>query len=136
MIIRVVINIRIEFLLYFCAIKSSLYREFFADVKGLDCPQCENNNQIKSLRKASRDYILGELREELERKLAEKPGSPGTLLFGSRMTYIKRWLSIGGSSTMFRMPIMTRFGKNDYFCPKKQLREYDRSDYCLQQNIR
>ena len=50
----------------------ALYREFFADVKGLDCAQCENNNQIKSLRKASRDYIIGELREELERKLAEK----------------------------------------------------------------
>lgn len=50
----------------------ALYREFFADVKGLDCARCENNNQIKSLRKASRDFIIGELKEELERKLAEK----------------------------------------------------------------
>ena len=50
----------------------ALYREFFVDVKGLDCAQCENNNQIKSLRKASRDYITGELRDELEQKLAEK----------------------------------------------------------------
>ena len=49
----------------------ALYRDFFADVKGLDCAQCENNNQIKSLRKASRDYILCELSEELKRKLAE-----------------------------------------------------------------
>lgn len=47
----------------------ALHREFFAVEKALDCARCENNNQIKLLRKASRDYITGELKEELERKL-------------------------------------------------------------------
>ena len=49
----------------------ALYRDFFAIEKGLDCARCENNNQIKLLRKASRDYIIGELKSELEKKLTE-----------------------------------------------------------------
>ena len=49
----------------------ALFREFFAAEKGFDCAQCENNNQIKSLRKVSRDFIIGELKEELEKKLLE-----------------------------------------------------------------
>ena len=34
----------------------ALYRDFFLNEKGLACAQCENNNQIKMLRKASRDF--------------------------------------------------------------------------------
>ena len=44
----------------------ALYRDFFLLEKGLGCARCENNNQIKMLRKASRDYVLGPLKEELE----------------------------------------------------------------------
>ena len=44
----------------------ALYRDFFLLEKGLVCARCENNNQIKMLRKASRDYVLGSLKEDLE----------------------------------------------------------------------
>ena len=46
-----------------------LYRDFFLMEKGLGCARCENNNQIKMLRKASRDYVLGPLKENLEEAL-------------------------------------------------------------------
>ena len=49
----------------------ALYRDFFLVEKGLECAKCSNNNQVKLLRKASRDFIIGELKEELEKKLAE-----------------------------------------------------------------
>lgn len=48
----------------------ALYRDFFLVEKGLECARCNNNNQVKLLRKASRDFIIGELKEELEKKLA------------------------------------------------------------------
>ena len=35
-----------------------LSRRFFADVKHLPCAACANNQQVKLLRKASRDYIV------------------------------------------------------------------------------
>lgn len=47
----------------------ALYRDFFLLEKGLDCARCENNNQIKMLRKASRDFVLGSLKVELENAL-------------------------------------------------------------------
>ena len=49
----------------------AIYRDFFLEKRGLACARCENNNQIKMLRKASRDYVHGELKQELERKLEE-----------------------------------------------------------------
>ena len=49
----------------------ALHRDFFLKVKGLECAQCINNNQIKMLRKASRDFVTGELKDELEKKLKE-----------------------------------------------------------------
>lgn len=49
----------------------ALYREFFLTKLGLPCARCENNNQIKMLRKASRDYVHGELKHEFEKKLKE-----------------------------------------------------------------
>ena len=47
----------------------ALYRDFFLLEKGFGCARCENNNQIKMLRKASRDYVLGSLKEDLEAAL-------------------------------------------------------------------
>ena len=47
----------------------ALYRDFFLLEKGLDYARCKNNNQIKMLRKASRDYVLGSLKVELEEAL-------------------------------------------------------------------
>lgn len=47
----------------------ALYRDFFLIEKGVACARCENNNQIKMLRKASRDFVHGELKNELEKKL-------------------------------------------------------------------
>jgi hypothetical protein len=40
-------------------------KSFYKDVKSLSCAKCLNNNQIKNLRKANRDYILGEFKDEL-----------------------------------------------------------------------
>ena len=47
----------------------ALYREFFLKEKNLSCARCENNNQIKMLRKSSRDFVHGELKAELEKRL-------------------------------------------------------------------
>lgn len=47
----------------------ALYRDFFSDVRGEMCAKCENNNQIKKLRKVSRDFVLGDFKAELERCL-------------------------------------------------------------------
>lgn len=49
----------------------ALYRDFFLTERGLACARCENNNQVKMLRKASRDYIHGEFKTELEQRLKE-----------------------------------------------------------------
>ena len=49
----------------------ALYRDFFLTERGLACAKCENNNQVKLLRKASRDFIHGEFKEELEHRLKE-----------------------------------------------------------------
>ena len=49
----------------------ALFREFFLKEKSLSCARCENNNQIKMLRKSSRDFIHSELKTELEMKLKE-----------------------------------------------------------------
>lgn len=49
----------------------ALYRDFFLTEKGLACAHCENNNQVKLLRKASRDFIHGEFMSELEQRLKE-----------------------------------------------------------------
>lgn len=46
----------------------ALYREFFLTERDLACARCENNNQVKMLRKASRDYIHGEFKTELEQR--------------------------------------------------------------------
>ncbi len=47
----------------------ALYKDFFFAEKHLACAKCDNNNQIKMLRKASRDFVVGELKKELEQKL-------------------------------------------------------------------
>lgn len=49
----------------------AIYRDFFLEVQGLSCAKCENNNQIKLLRKASRDFIHNELKTELEQRFYE-----------------------------------------------------------------
>ena len=49
----------------------ALYRDFFLKERGLLCARCESNNQVKMLRKASRDYIHGAIRLELEEILRE-----------------------------------------------------------------
>ena len=46
-----------------------LSRRFFADVKHLPCAACANNQQVKLLRKASRDYIVSEFCTALEGQL-------------------------------------------------------------------
>ena len=44
-----------------------LSRSFFCDVKQLSFASCANNQQIKLLRKASRDYIVSEFCDALEK---------------------------------------------------------------------
>jgi len=44
-------------------------QQYFADVRNMAFAACENNNQIKFLRKASRDFVVGELAKDLERRL-------------------------------------------------------------------
>lgn len=48
----------------------SIDRAFFKDILGLDFAECRNNNQIKRLRKASRDYIHGILSDLLDKELS------------------------------------------------------------------
>lgn len=47
----------------------TLHRDFFLYELDKECAKCENNNQIKNLRKASRDYVLGDFKAELEKRL-------------------------------------------------------------------
>ena len=44
----------------------ALNRAYYKDVRGFDFAECRNNNQVKNLRKANRDYILGEFVDELD----------------------------------------------------------------------
>lgn len=46
-------------------------QRFFADVKNLPFAVCKNNNQIKFLRKASRDFVMDELAGALEARLQQ-----------------------------------------------------------------
>ncbi len=47
----------------------ALYRDFHLDVLGKECAAALNNNQVKKLRMANRDYILGAFMKEFETKL-------------------------------------------------------------------
>lgn len=49
----------------------ALYRDFYLNERGKECAKAATNNQIKNLRIANRDYILGEFAEELKSKLIE-----------------------------------------------------------------
>ncbi len=49
----------------------ALYRDFYLDVLGKECAKAATNNQVKNLRIANRDYILGKFAEELKTKLDE-----------------------------------------------------------------
>ncbi|MFG6390870.1 MAG: nucleotidyl transferase AbiEii/AbiGii toxin family protein [Candidatus Amulumruptor sp.] len=49
----------------------ALYRDFYLDVLGKECANASTNNQVKNLRIANRDYILGEFADELIVKLDE-----------------------------------------------------------------
>lgn len=49
----------------------ALYRDFYLDVLGKECANASTNNQVKNLRIANRDYILGEFADELTAKLDE-----------------------------------------------------------------
>ncbi len=49
----------------------ALYRDFYLEVMNKECAKCENNNQIKKLRITNRDYVVGELTDELRNRLAE-----------------------------------------------------------------
>ena len=49
----------------------ALYRDFYLNELGKDCAKAGTNNQVKNLRIANRDYILGDFAEELKAKLKE-----------------------------------------------------------------
>jgi hypothetical protein len=50
----------------------ALYRDFYQNELGLECAKSETNNQVKNLRIANRDYILGDFAEELTMKLRKE----------------------------------------------------------------
>ena len=49
----------------------ALYRDFYLNELGKDCAKAETNNQVKNLRIANRDYILGDFADELKARLNE-----------------------------------------------------------------
>jgi hypothetical protein len=49
----------------------ALHRDFYYNELGKECAKAATNNQVKNLRIANRDYIIGELVEELKNKLTE-----------------------------------------------------------------
>lgn len=49
----------------------ALHRDFYLNERGKECAKAETNNQIKNLRIANRDFILGEFADELKDKLVE-----------------------------------------------------------------
>lgn len=55
-------------------------REYFIDELHLPFAQCENNNQIKFLRKAARDFVVGEFAKELESQLTQMGASGWSLV--------------------------------------------------------
>lgn len=63
----------------------SIGRNFFGDVLNLPFAKCENNNQVKKLRKASRDYIHGTLSAELDAELL-KMGVKGYTIMNETVT--------------------------------------------------
>ena len=63
----------------------SIGRNFFGDVLNLPFAKCENNNQVKKLRKASRDYIHGTLSAELDAELL-KMGVKGYTIMNKTVT--------------------------------------------------
>lgn len=63
----------------------SIGRNFFEDVLNLPFVKCENNNQVKKLRKASRDYIHGTLSAELDAELL-KMGVKGYTIMNETVT--------------------------------------------------
>lgn len=48
-----------------------LYRNFFEEVLGYKCAECESKTQIRNLREVSRDYITGTLATSLKVKLSK-----------------------------------------------------------------
>jgi hypothetical protein len=50
----------------------ALYRDFYQYELVLECAKSETNNQVKNLRIANRDYILGDFAEELTMKLRKE----------------------------------------------------------------
>lgn len=63
----------------------SIGRNFFGDILNLPFAKCENNNQVKKLRKASRDYIHGTLSAELDAELL-KMGVKGYTIMNETVT--------------------------------------------------
>lgn len=49
----------------------ALYRDFYLNELSKDCAKAGTNNQVKNLRIANRDYILGDFADELKAKLVE-----------------------------------------------------------------
>ena len=49
----------------------ALSRDFFLNVKKLSCANCTNNTQIHHLREKGQDFLFGEFKDELAKKLAE-----------------------------------------------------------------
>lgn len=49
----------------------ALYRDFYLNELSKDCAKAQTNNQVKNLRIANRDYILGDFSDELKTKLFE-----------------------------------------------------------------
>ena len=63
----------------------SIDRTFFEKILNLPFAKCENNNQVKKLRKASRDYIHGTLSSELDAELL-KMGVKGYTIMNETVT--------------------------------------------------
>ena len=95
----------------------ALYRDFFLKEKGVACARCENNNQIKLLRKASRDYVLGELRFLLEEALADGA------LYRTIVEHRRKFYHVSGVDYDMDMP------EQIAFCPQGDLLERFRVDY-------
>jgi len=95
-----------------------LNREFFLSEKGLSCAQCNNNNQIKFLRKASRDFILSDFSEELESQLT-KMGIEGWEL--NQITTKPDGTQIDHDSdpTALELSYKTILGDNNPYLPPK-----------------
>lgn len=58
----------------------ALCRDFYLNELGKDCAKAETNNQVKNLRIANRDYILGDFLDQLQQKLTDMSLSECQLL--------------------------------------------------------